>query len=182
MKCFFFCFFFIFLLTFVNAFSLEASPNEIYVDSFPNQKICKDILIDVSEESNIIIEDRWSEKGFVEKILVNHKLAAEELNVVLSYDKQFRISQQESFEVCFSAREVGFYHGIILIKGENAPAGVGVWVNLNVTKQSSFFTGFSIDNSIERSNKNRGLYLVLIFIVLVLVEVFILVSKKNKNH
>lgn len=168
----------IFLLNLVNAFSLQASPDEIFIETTVGEKICKDITLFVSEESEVIIADRWAEEGFNEKVLTAHDLSSDDLLITPSYQKEFNVKKEEKVSFCFSAKKEGFYHGILLIKGKGYPVGIGVWVNFNVTKRSTLFTGLAIN---ETKQKNPSLIFLLIFVVIVLAEVFILVRKKRDH-
>ena len=40
-----------------------------------------------------------------------------------------------TIDVCVTAKHSGFYHGLLLYKKENSKAGVGIWMNVNVTSE-----------------------------------------------
>lgn len=178
MKKLFFIFIFIFLITSVSAFSIEASPDELFLETSINQKVCKNVAIQVSEESNIIITDRWATKEYNQKILTEHQFSKDDIGITLSHNQNILIRNNKSIEICLSAKKEGFYHGVLLIKGEDQPVGIGVWINLNVTEKDALFTGLAIDKK-GKDDFNITYLIPLIFIIIILIEVFILVKKRN---
>lgn len=172
-------FIFTFLITLVSAFSLEASPDEVFLKATVGEKVCKDIVIQVSEESKIIISDRWAERGFTEKILVAHKLNPEEISITSDYSESLNIKDEKTITFCVSSEDEGKYHGVLLVKGEGYPVGIGIWINLEVSQRDSLFTGLVINNN-EPENSNL-IYIFLSFLVIILLEIFFLIRKK-RNH
>jgi len=181
MKHLIFFFLFIFFSSPVIAFSLQASPDEVFLFSFPNNEVCKEISIEASEESKITVNERWAEGGYNKKMLVDHKLPPEELSIKSSFNEEFKIQGRKNLRVCFLAKEKGFYHGVLLIKAEGHPVGVGVWVNFNVTKKSSLISGFSVKDSSSEDGGKWLLYGVLVFVIIILIEVLILIRKKSHH-
>lgn len=166
-------------MSYVSSFNMEVSPDEIFLFNDKGVESCETLFVKVSEDVNLLIEDRWAREGYLEKNLVNHTLSSKELLLSTNFKKEVFSSGFSRIDICFNAKEAGIYHGVILIRAEGKPVGVGTWVNLNVSEKSSFITGLSIKSS-QKDGGNNLFLLILVGLVFVLFIVWLIV--KISNH
>ena len=80
-------------------------------------------------------------------------------------------------EICVLGQEPGIYHGLLLYRLEGAPTGIGVWINVSLSKEEGKrvlgLTGFGIEGS-EKGN----LEFWLVGIVIVLFGALIILLRK----
>jgi hypothetical protein len=178
--------FFIFLFLFFSLSKLSAIsvyPGEISFEVYPNQVECKNITFVTGGE--MVIQDRWSKKNVFTKEINKHSLKKESLGLSLEYSKNIFVSEKEKTEICFSGKEYGSYHGVLLVRERDSNEGVGIWINATILKDSKIKDGFSITGfSIFEKNGEIDIqkcifissFLLLIFLTLLL---FLL---KRKNY
>jgi len=162
----------------VSASELSISPSEINFNTIENQESCNQIMISTEGQGILIGEDKWAEKGITERKFLIHTLSPEDLDLEVNYPKRFEIKNYATVNVCITAEDSGFYHGLLLYKKENSKAGVGIWMNLNVTESEKFSILKLSGNAIKESNVKTILIILPIILTIILV---ILLLKLNKR-
>ena len=101
------------------------------------EKICGELNLFSDGKVVFIGEDRWAEEGVINKNLPSHKLGAGDLKIEIEYLKNVEVDEEGKVGVCLVAKNPGVYHGIILYRIEGNPAGVGSWLELNISKREN---------------------------------------------
>jgi hypothetical protein len=167
--------FFLFLIGGVSSSELSISPSEINFNIMTNQESCNQITIS-TEEGILIGEDKWAEKGVTERKFLIHTLSSEDLDLEVDYLKRFEMKNLATVDVCITAKHSGFYHGLLLYKKENSKAGVGIWMNVNVSKKDGLsLTG----NSIKEINIKT---IFILPIILTIILIILLLKLKKKRY
>lgn len=173
----FFLFFFSFL-SLVNCSELKISPQELFFEGETNKFICKNISIETSEESTVIIQDRWAIKDFQEKDFKSHKLKREDLDLALTYNSSRRVIDLSNELICIKAKQAGFYHGLILLRIKDSSSGIGVWINLNISEKN-FKTKVSDTILLKNKESSKLVSFVLFLLILILLIELIFYLKKK---
>ena len=183
-----FIFYFIFLFGLVGGMELTASPEEIVFEAEVGEVICENLSIEAEGFSNILVEDRWAEVGFMDRKLSKHKLESEELGLNVVYVEELSVGETGVLEICLDGEKFGNFHGVLLLRGERVSAGVGVWLVVNLEEGEGVIdklgsrvggiTGGVV--VIVGEGVGVGLILVLFLVFVVVLEVFILVRRGKK--
>ncbi|MBT4257878.1 hypothetical protein HOD88_01695 [archaeon] len=176
MKVFIFLFF-IFLISFSSSLELKASPSQLNFEGLENENICKTLTIFTDSKSIILGEDRWAEKGIMDRTFLNHKLESSDLDLKIDYPKNKEIFGSEKIKICISGEKDGNYHGILLYKTKKNPAGVGIWLNIKIIQGEGKFAKIT-GSAINDGSHTFGLTIVF---VLLFIIAFIL-SRDFKNN
>lgn len=143
----------ILLINLISAAKLGASPASVEFNGSINEKICQRIILFSSNET-IIGDDKWSfNKEFV-KDIKEYNTNAEDLDIKIDYSKEMFVENRKEIEVCLTAKKSGNYYGILSFRTENKPAGVGIWVIVDIDNNGSIklgsfkITGSAIDDKI----------------------------------
>ncbi len=176
---FYFCFLFI---SCVSGLEFRASPEEIIFDCFVNEVVCKNISFYASENVDVKVEDRWASIDFMERNLVKHSLSVEDLDIEIDYLNEFNIDKKNIIEVCVVGENVGLYHGVMLARVNESQTGIGIWLKINISKNSDLINLIS-SNVVKKINSNnfvnKHLSSLVGFLVLILViQFFILLKRK----
>lgn len=183
MRILFILLFFIFLISFGSCLDLSISPPQINFNSLINEESCRQITISATKDSILIGEDRWAKEGIIERKFSLHTLSAKDLNLEVNYQKKFVSQNSNKLNICMKAKNQGFYHGLLLYKTQNSPAGVGIWINANITK-SEVFSIQKLTSNITNSKINKVTVslslLPLLSLLLLLILLIKLRTKKMK--
>ena len=191
MRIIIFFLFFIFMMCFISGLELVVSPEQLVFEGKVGEEICRQVDIRVDESVNIFVEDRWAPEGVDERKLSRHKLLGEELGFEVFYNSQFVVGDEEVLEVCLIGEDVGNFHGVLLFRGEDSPAGVGLWLVVNLEEGEGVvarlgskvgsITGGAV-GAVEGVGGMGMVVLVLLFIFIVLLEVFVLLRVRRKKE
>lgn len=166
----------IFFVGVISASEIRISPSQINFEGKTNYEICKKINLFTSENSLILGEDRWAEKGYLERNFSEYKYPANYLDLEVIYLKQIYVHGEKNIEVCIRGKEEGVYNGILLFKVNKNPAGVGSWININLTKGENSLT--KITGAVIGNEDTNG-FLIILFLLLI-VLLFLLVKSIKK--
>ena len=170
--------FFIFLIGSVSSSELSISPSQINFNTTEDQESCEQITIS-TKEGILIGEDKWAEKGVTERKFLIHTLSAKDLDLEVDYMKRFEMKNLATIDVCVTAKHSGFYHGLLLYKKENSKAGVGIWMNVNVTSEKLSIKKLT-GNTIKEINAKTILILPVILTIILII--LLLKLKKKKGY
>lgn len=165
---------------FVSSSKLIISPSEINFNITQNQKSCEQITIQVDKQSTLIGQDRWAEKGIAQRKFTIHTLSSKDLDLELNYPQKFETNGVSIINVCITAKDSGFYHGLLLYKIENNNAGVGVWLNVNVSNSEKFSIKKITGNVINSQNNYSKIFLSMLIFYSTIILVLLLI-KINKR-
>ena len=175
-------FFFIFLIGVASSSGLSISPSEIDFKTIENQESCKQIMVSTEGEGFLIGEDKWAKKGVIEKKFLVHTLSSEDLNLKIDYPKRFGIKNFTTIDICITPEDSGFYHGLLLYKKENSKAGVGIWINLNVTESEKFSIAKLTGDTIKESDVKKSLIILPIILAIILITLLLKLNKKKYQN
>jgi len=175
----FFIFGLIFLINFSSCLELSVSPSEIYFIGEEGNLVCQDLKVQGFNET-LVVSDRWAYSGVYEKILGLHNLSSYDLGIDLGYLKKVEAVGNDSFEVCLSGSDAGKFHGVLLFRVKDKPAGIGIWINVEILEKED--RGLSLTGFIVNKSENVGLESWLGLIIVVLSGVlFTLIKKFGKR-
>jgi hypothetical protein len=178
MKKLFALFFFIFLISFASAFELSISPPQIDFNLTANHESCSQINVYLEKPDTLIGADKWAQKGITERKFSLHTLSSKDLGLKVNYPKRLQAQNLTKINVCISAKNAGFYHGLLLYKTESSKSGVGIWINLNVTNSEIFSIKKLTGNVINQQNT----YSKIILSMLAFYSAIILILLTIKYH
>lgn len=131
-------FLFIILFPLVNAASLSMSPQQINFNGGANEEICNKVTLKTEGKDVLLGEDKWAEKGYNERKLKQHNLSGDYFKLNLEYPSALEVNYNETIDVCLTGKNTGSYHGILLYRVEGKPVRVGIWMQVNITKNENY--------------------------------------------
>lgn len=164
----------------VSSSGLTISPSQINFNTKENQESCKQITVSTEGSGILIGEDKWAEKGVTERKFLIHTLSPGDLDLKVDYPKKFELKNSATVDVCITAEDSGLYHGLLLYKKENSKAGVGIWMNLNVTESEKFSIKRLTGDTIKEINGKTILIILPIILTIILIILLIKLNKKGK--
>jgi len=178
-KIFLFFIFFIFISNLASAGTLSISPTQINFIGHTNEIICNKITLKSDSPRNLIGEDRWAKRGEWRRKFLLHNLTSDKLGLKLTYNKIISSAKFIQPEICLKGASPGEYHGLLLYKINNNPTGVGIWMNVSLTKRNSLtkITG----NVLKNVRKNSDMKFALFISLGLLILFFFLVLKLKSN-
>ena len=179
MKSFIFLLFFIFLCNFVSSIELSISPSQIDFNAKTNQESCKEITISTIKNSILIGSDRWAEKNIVQRNFFLHNLSSKDLDIKINYPTNLKVDEITNAKICIVSKNSGIYHGLLLYKTQNSSAGVGIWMNLNITESEKFSIIKLTGNAISIENNKTSLFILPIFLIIILIFLFVKLNRKT---
>ncbi|MDO8563815.1 MAG: hypothetical protein Q7R87_02310 [Nanoarchaeota archaeon] len=133
MKGYLFLLCFLFLINVVYALEVGVSPPEI-IFSDSEEESCQEIKI-MSEDKRLFnVEDRWNTISN-SRSPVFYTSTSKGAGVVLRYDKQVIVIEEEKFEVCLKSLEGGKKQGILIFESNGASLGVRIEVKSQVNSE-----------------------------------------------
>jgi len=176
-KKFFILFIFIFLISNSFAATLTMGPQQL---DFTNNVNCQTALLKTNEAETLTGKVLFSEDGFNERKLSQHKLTPDERGIEIVFPKEVVINTEKEIEICANGG-VGNYHGIILYKIKNKPIQVGIWINATFTKSAN--EKILIDKKVAKKIKkitSKNLLLTMpIFLIIILFGLIIILKNKR---
>lgn len=162
---------FIFLICFVPfVYGIGASPAQLDFVGNTGEVICKNVTIS-DVEGVVLVEDRWAIEGSDDRDFLAHRLDGVGFGLDVDYEENFTAEGGTEREVCVSGKMAGFYHGVLLIKGDGDNSGVGIWVVVDLVG----VTVISLEGmSVISSEEDPGIVLVLVFVLLLLVLIVVM--------
>ncbi len=147
-------------------FCLEVSPAEIKFSGNTGEVLCGNISVG-GVESFVVVEDRWAERGFDGRDFLSHDGDAGDLGLRLEYEREFVLSGEAKRLVCVRGESSGFYHGLLLFRGEEENSGVGVWVVVELVGADVIsFGGMSVE-VIEDDSGVSDIFLTMLIVLLI---------------
>lgn len=125
----------IFLTNTTLAFRLSASPPEMHFKTKPGEFICQNLKLKGDGLPNLLkIYDKWSTNPMRDISLYDKN--AEDLGIESKYARDITIFLEDDLLVCLKANQSGYFHGVLFLEAENADAGLGIWIKLDVNLPS----------------------------------------------
>ncbi|MCW8965379.1 MAG: hypothetical protein OQK82_01630 [Candidatus Pacearchaeota archaeon] len=165
----------------ISAFELSMSPTEVNFHEKTNTEQCKEITITTTKQSILIGQDKWSAKGITEKTFSLHNLSSKNLDLEIDYPTNFNLIGTSNIDICITAEKQGIYHGLLLYKTKESSAGVGIWLNLNITKSENVVLQKITGNTIS-IQKNQSQTLLIIFPILLSLLLILLIRLNQKKR
>lgn len=173
---------FLFFLSFVTSNELKISPEEISFVGKPNELICNNVQIKVSNDSIITIKDRWAKKDFNKRDFKSHNLTNKDLSLEISYLSNINVKENSKAKICLTAKESGFYHGLLLFRKKESLSGIGIWMSVNISdkeKFSTLITGETISfNNTDNKELSITYLLIALFVLILILEIIFYLKKK----
>ncbi len=117
-----------------NVSATGFSPSSLTFNLSPNQKQCQEIKV-VSDSEGITVLDSWAKDKDVEWKFALFNDTASSKEISMDYPKSLSLTER-TLDVCLSGRQIGEYHGIILLKEEqlgNSVVQMGVWLKVIIS-------------------------------------------------
>ena len=167
--------FFIFFIYSINAATLSISPPQLNFEGEVGEELCNKIRIKVNGTENVTGKIKWAKEGYSKRILHEHNLDSEELNLKVKFLKKLTIEKSEEIEICLRGKNAGTYHGVLLYRIQGKPLQIGIWTNVSLEgKDFIKMTG----NFINAEDKEPNL---LLFSTILLVVFFALLFWYKKK-
>jgi hypothetical protein len=170
------------LISLTSAVKLGVSPSAINFNGYINEKICNKIILFSSNET-ILIDDKWSLNKELIKNINEYNNIAEDLGIKIQYPNKIRVEAKQEIEVCLTAKNIGKYYGLLNIRTENRPAGIGIWMSVlvgnNPSINSNKLTGNVIDDKTINQDKIK-MALSISSMTWMIVLIFLIVVKKRR--
>lgn len=169
----------LFFLNIICASSLTISPEQISFIGKTNQEICNEISIKLDSEQTLIGEDKWAEPGFSLRKLSQHNNDASELGIEINYPSILKVTNKETVSVCINGKQSGNFHGALLYRIDGEPVRVGIWMNVNLTRNG--IIPQSITGSVINENNFSNVFIIssVTLMILLIGLIFILYRKNN---
>lgn len=109
------------------------SPSSLIFNLAPEETQCKTISISSTSEI-ITADDKWAENKNAEWKVNDFNSDASSLGISINYPSELSSGERE-IEVCVSGKNLGEYHGVLLLKEEqqgNSIIQMGIWLKLIV--------------------------------------------------
>jgi hypothetical protein len=170
--------FFVFLIFFiysVNAATLTISPPQLDFKGVVGEEICNNIKIKVNGTENLTGKIKWAEEGYFERVLNEHKLDSEELDLEIDFSEEIEINEIEEIKICLRGKKAGKFHGVLLYKIKDKPLQIGIWTN--VTLEGNNFIKMT-GNFINNKDKFDSLLIFPIILLVILLGLLFWYKKK----
>jgi hypothetical protein len=171
----FFFIFFIFFICSIDAATLTISPPHLNFEGKVGDEICNNIKIKVNGTENMTGKIKWAKEGYFERILHEHNLDSEELNLKINFPEKVKVDGSEEIEICLRGKKSGKYHGVLLYRIQDKPLQIGIWTNVSLEGNDFIkMTGNFVNAEGESNN-------LLIFPIILLIIFFVLLIWYKKK-
>ena len=166
----------------VSAIEMGVSPPEINYFGEAGENICSNITLFSDRRIVVIAEDRWGDAE--SRNILDYRKSADELGISLDYEKISEVNREEKFVMCLKSENSGVYYGALLFRAENSPAGIGVWVVLNISgnnKEGAKSDIIRITGAVIGSNsRNYPAILLTVFAIILLLILILLIRVSGR--
>ncbi len=183
-KILFFLYFLIFLIWTIQcgkSFGVGVSPPALHLEGREGELLCGNLTI-LGEDKLLLfkIYDSWGREcgGNLEC----YNQSASELGIESRYSYYAGVFGKNEFKVCFRSENEGYYLGMLFVESEEADAGIGVKLNLNVSSKEELgdvrLSGLAIESYKPNSEGKAGLPGIYCFFVLIAAIISIFLIRK----
>jgi hypothetical protein len=165
----------IFLISFVSSVSFGVSPTKLVFNEKQNEEICKNFSVFMDEGRTFNGEIKWSNKKSRE--ISDYTLSSQDVGLKILFPMQIKKGQ---YRICISAENEGEKYGILSYKLENSSYAVGIWIEVNVTK-NSFNPIFLLTGKTVEGNSAENFFIFTPLLLLIIL-IILLLNLKRKNR
>jgi hypothetical protein len=166
----------------VLALKIGVSPPEINYFGEAGENICSNITLFSDRKIIVIAEDRWGDAK--SRNILDYKKSADEFGVSLEYEKISEVDKEEKLSMCLKSENSGVYYGAFLFHAENSPAGIGVWIVLNISGNNKEVVKndiIRITGAVIGSNsRNYPAILLTVFAIILLIILILLIRVSGR--
>jgi hypothetical protein len=164
----------ILFFSFVSSSILGVSPDKLVFNENQNEKICMNFSLLGDSGSIFYGAIKWSEEK--SRDISKYTLSSEQVNVYPDFPKQIPAGR---YQICISSEDSKNKYGILSYKLENSSYAIGIWVEVNATK-NNFNPILSLTGNAVKENSFGKLFIFspLLFLI---VLVFLLIRLKKKT-
>jgi hypothetical protein len=157
-------------MSLVSSLSFSVSPKSLNFSGYKNKLICQNINFNISENSDILVYAKWTDKEETRDIN-DYNITNEEIKINFNYSK----STEHIYEICLKSKYIINKNGVLLFRVADKPIGIGIWINFHTENNNNLLSVLNSNNENKVSNKK---FLLVIPILIIMIEILILVKKK----
>jgi hypothetical protein len=165
----------IFLISFVSSVSFGVSPAKLVFNEKQNEEICNNFSVFMNEGRTFSGEIKWSNKKSRE--ISDYTLSSKEAGLKILFPAKIEEGQ---YRICISAENEGEKYGILSYKLENSSYAVGIWIEVNVTK-NKFNPILLLTGKTTEGNSQENIF-VFTPLLLLIILILLLIKLKKINR
>jgi len=163
---------YLFLLMFLIVFTVEgagalrmgASPPELNFQGKTGEGLCEDLTLFGDGYLRIFkIYDKWSYSK--DKEISSYILDSKYFGIRGNYPPYIGVFEQNKLNLCFKANKSGNYYGLLFIESEEADAGLGIWLKLNITASQDDGRSFTLKQAMGRVGMLEMTFLAMVLLI-----------------